>query len=512
MTETTADTPEPAGRWPLQVRGMDIKPLRNRVRVLMEVIDDPDEIALVSAAFRSQDWIIRPSTGGEVRGYTAKGRAWLMAEVRFAGYSRSAPKVAVRRIDQLAKKFHLGVWVRHAEVIDFPRGPEKTYYLDEIPPQQLVGGRLLPRALRSVVRRRTTGLVRLSAAIQETEVRAVLARLDLGEPFDPTRNSIRPAHAVSPAPPGQQRLGISGLLLAVLSGVATIWVPGDWKAISLLVGFAMVALICPALPANQSSPRRIYRAIASAVVCTLTGVIIEGAIPNRKPLIFVGLLAVIAAIIFTWRGVTLALRDSNISRHVSWAIPLAVTALAPLALALGGTFDAEYLTYHFGIPSNAVSVPAFLRLAIASKSILIGLAVVLFFVAVIGWVRYFYGFDETRELTLLLIVTMSLFYLIASVGVSLSLVDGAANDAAMKARAGLQPNGYFGLQGTLECVQPIGPSIPVYNSPLPIQRPVLSFGASGSQLWMWDPESGRAISVPLQDIIATPATGRPVHC
>jgi hypothetical protein len=161
MTDTSSGTSQSAPVWPIQTFAAGMKPFRHRVRVLTEVINVMDEIAVITATFQSMGWIVRPANKSEVRGYPATNRAWLVVEVRFNGYPRTAPKVAVKRIDEIVERFQLGVWVRYAEIIRFSQGPEKTYYIDEMPAGWLTRRSLLSRGLKRVGIPRIIGLFRL---------------------------------------------------------------------------------------------------------------------------------------------------------------------------------------------------------------------------------------------------------------------------------------------------------------------------------------------------------------
>jgi len=508
----------------MQTAATDVKPFRHRVRVLTEVVNNTDEITLVTAAFQRMGWVVRPPTNNEVRGYPAKDRIWLIVEVRFSGYPRAAPKVAVKRIDELADKLQLGVWVRYAEIISFPLKLEKTYYINEMPAPWMIGRSLLSRTLRLTRIPRTTGLIRVPVNITETGIRSQLERYNLGRPFDPDRNSIQAAvsgfpekdnadFALEPPPLYMRVTAVAGMILSLLCGVVTAWIPGPWKTLSLVTGIAMAAIIQRAWTGIRTFPRRILIGFTWAATFTLAGIVLESKVLGGEPAVFFELAAGTALLFFAGFGAFLALRDTGLARHLSWLLPLAVTILVPVMLGLGGMFDTEYLSYRFGIPADAVSVPTVLRLAVAGKSILIGLAVGLIVLAIVGWVRYFNGLDAiTRGPTILMAITIVLLYLLASISSGLSGVDSAANNAQAQARAGRQPTAYFGLQGLLECVRPVSDSIPVYNGPLPVHRPVLSFGSTGTQLWIWDPGSMRAVSVPLQDVVVTPATGTPARC
>ncbi len=234
--------------------------------------------------------------------------------------------------------------------------------------------------------------------------------------------------------------------------------------------------------------------------------------PNHSPVLPVAFAAGLGVAAFIICGLVLALRDSWVTRQVTWAITFAVPIFASLALWLGGTYDAEYVG-RFSIPGGAVPMPTLYRVAIASKSALIGLGFVLLFIAILGWARFFHGLDDTlRWLPLLMAALVSAVYLLTALVLGLSSVEGAASGAAARASAGRQPAGYFGIQGTLECVRPVTASIPAYNGPLPTNRPLLSFGTTNDYLWVWDPASNRSIGVPLDDVSVTPAAGTPARC
>ena len=494
---------------------------RHRVHVLTEVIDDADEIELITTVFQRRGWVVRGARSGEACGYPAMNRTWLVVEVRFNGYPRTAPKVAAKQIEEVAEKLKLGVWVRYAEIISFSREPGKTYYIDENPAPWLSGCRLLSRALRLAGVPRTIGLIRLPTSAKESDARDELARFNLGRPFDASRNSVRPEipdlpqtarRATLPEPPGWpiRLAAAAGMVLAVVCGVAAVWAPGAWKAIPVVIGLATTVPGARWMSADRTLALRIGGGFALAGSAMFLGVIYGSAV---KPSAIIGSGLIAVALILIGMGVILALRDSGVAGQLWWLLPLAVTVLAPVVLALGGTFDAEYLNGGFGISADTVSAPAVMRLAIAGSSILIGLSAVLVLVAVIGWVRYFHGLDDvTRPLLVLGVICVAITYLLSSVSWGISQADAAARTAAAQARAGRQPAAYFGLRGVLECVQPTTSPLPVYNGPLPVERPVLSFGTTGTQLWVWDPRTARAISVPLQDIAAIPATGTPARC
>lgn len=520
MTYATSGVPQPSQKWSVQIPATGIKPFRNRVRVLTEVLDDTIEIALVTAAFEKKGWAVRQPGNDEVRGYPSKDRAWLAVEVRFGGHRKGAASVAVKRIEDVADRFQLGVWVRYAEVIRFPPEPQRTYYIDERPERSLPKRKVLQRALKVADRPRTFRLIRLPASVRESDVPAELARYAPRSPFHSHRESIRAAVQGIPEGEGEDlipgspawRIRLASIVLAMSFGVPTVWAPGMWKVLLVLVGLMTATAFVRAEPAGQKTALRISMGVYRASTSTVVGIVLGAAIHRGQPTI----LGAAAYVFFTGPGLLNALRDWELARNLSWLVPLAVTVFVPLALGLGGMFDTEYLTYGFGIPADAVSLPTFWRVAIVGKPILFGVAIVIFIVACLGWARHFHLFGSdpvNRRFMVLMAAGIAVVYLLTSISISLDLVNTAAQSAAAEARGGRQPATYFGLQGVLECVRPVadGP-IAIYNGPLPAPRPMLSFGFSGTQLWVWDPRSGRAISVALQDVTVTPAAGAPAHC
>jgi hypothetical protein len=488
-----------------------IKPFRNRVRVLAEVVSDTNELALVSKVCRARGWPVRPPENGEVRGYPQPGRTWLVIEVRFPGSTRSAVKEAVKRVEHIADRFHLGLWVRFAQVIEFPRERLNPYFIDQAGPKWQAKFRPA----------RTTAMLLLDTSAGEKAVRERLALINLGQPFDPARQSVRPALSWSvlddpPSGPADSSrrvlLVASGGAVVALCGFAAGFAGGAWRAIPVLAGLVVSALLAWFLSRDRSWKHRLRRAVPFAIV--LAGAAFgAGLTPHHDPGILVATCAGLGAAFLVGRGVLLALRDSWLTRQASWAIPFVLTALVPLALSLGGLYDQQYLDSTFGIPSDSISIPAIYRIAIASRPALIGLGFTAIFVAVIGYARHSHQLSgDSRWMPLLYSTVTLTVYLLASLAIGLSAVAHAAGEAAAAAAAGRQPSGYFGIKGVLTCVRPVTHEIPVYDAPLPAGRPLLSFGAAGDSLWLWDPETGRAIEVPLDDVIVTPATGTPARC
>lgn len=529
MTDSSSQPVEPGNRHPPLKSSADMRPFKHRILVLTEVVDEPDEITLVTVIFERMGWSVRstsPSTAQTLSNARtlSKNRTLLIVEVRLNGYAKTAPREAVRRIDELREKAQIGVWVLYARIIEYPPAREKTYYIEELLPRWIRKQRRLSSGLRLIGLPRTVGVARVAPEVSETDLVAELTQCNLVQPFDHSQNYLRAAgHA--PAKNNQNsdpsetlalhlRLAAGiGIILSVVSGAAAFWVPGVWKAVvPIFVGVAMARPIGRFWP-DQNKPRtELLRGLLISGSCAIAGLLLESNAPNRGPLAF--LAVVLIALLFLFIGFGLAFVWGQwVTKNISWMIPLVITLITPLVLWYGGALDAEYLSYGFGMPAGAVSVPSVWRLAIAGEPVLIGLVSALFFIAIIGWLRYFYLFRElTRLLIVLQTVGLAVVYLLSSLGVGISLVNAAARQASADAHAGYNPATYFGLQGTLVCVQPVGSPIPVYDGPLPANQPVLSFGADGDRLWLWDPHSYRAINVSLNAVTVTRATGIPAGC
>lgn len=137
----------------------DLGQFRNRVRVLAEVVNDADEISLISTLFRKCGWLVRAPRDGEVHSCPQQNRTWLIIEVRFPGSTRSAAKQAAKRIQLTAAEFRLGLWVRLVQVVDFPHEQDAPYYIDAAVPDWLARHSMLARVLRLFGVPRTTGLL-----------------------------------------------------------------------------------------------------------------------------------------------------------------------------------------------------------------------------------------------------------------------------------------------------------------------------------------------------------------
>jgi hypothetical protein len=142
----------------------------------------------------------------------------------------------------------------------------------------------------------------------------------------------------------------------------------------------------------------------------------------------------------------------------------------------------------------------------------------LFFVALCtatgGWLRHLHitgGEHRHSVLAALSIVTLS--FTVAGISFGVGKAADAADRAQTAAAHGRAPAAYFGLEGTLVCVRPVpaDQQVPVDNGPVPTDHPVLSFGASGDWIHLWDPSrraaspDRRSFAVRREDVQLLPA-------
>ncbi|MEV8021838.1 hypothetical protein AB0O76_37055 [Streptomyces sp. NPDC086554] len=135
---------------------------------------------------------------------------------------------------------------------------------------------------------------------------------------------------------------------------------------------------------------------------------------------------------------------------------------------------------------------------------------------VVGWNRYNYVSLGRGRLALaaqrvfLLVGIVTAIALAMAVGIRAA--DVAAKDARAAARSNRTPKPYFGLQGRLVCVRSLQQRIPVFNGPIPSDRPLLTFGTSTDQAWLWDAVSGQLLAVRTEDVMLERAVGNHSSC
>ncbi|MFI9344631.1 hypothetical protein ACIG0D_25700 [Streptomyces sp. NPDC052773] len=504
-------------------------PFNRRVRLVVEVLDDPDELELARGVFGAQGWGVRPVE--ERDGVTPHdGYAGLIVEVPLRSSRWTARSTASEQVRSLAARRKIDAWVREAQLVPpRPEGPSTTYHVHRKVPEGTgpilrwlaehwiaVGGWDLHHTLHL---RGTYSEEQRAQALEELRGR----RLG-GVPFDPERHDIRRSIGPRPRDRSDDRQG--RLLVFVPVGAA------------LLVGFA-----CGITLAVLTTPWRFLALAAPASICWPVGRWMTGNEPRPWlvrlgcGVFFVGSTCVIAyfwagaqpgslSTQLRWLGVTLligftlfglwyALSDSWFSRNVQWFLPV-LAAPVPFVLPWAGSFlHAVYLEDFFGIPADTVHVAFYWQYAVALRPLGVAVACVLVLIALAGWARHINWLTGAGGLLRWLLPLEVLIVVLTVAGLALGDVDKAATRTMEDAAAGRRPAAYFGIQGELVCVTPMADEIPVLNGPVPTGHPLLAFQASGDVVWLWDPDAARgtdsarhALRVRAEDVTLTAAQGR----
>jgi hypothetical protein len=487
-----------------------------RVRILAEVVNQPDEITLVIAMLQRNGCRVRPLSKDKVP-FVGGDTTELSIDMWLDGNQRLAVREATRRVEDLAERAKLGLWVRDAALIDYPRSKRVTYYVSNVSQRQGWGAVL--GVLQSwITRMGPRRLVQVQEGTPESTVHAEFARHGFGQPLDHVRHSIHPMiEPISPQLSMKQRLlGVAILLASMLSVNAVIWASGFWALFPILLaiatGVSLLVLLRPKSAVGWFECIAIWAAAAGIGVIT-------GLRFGDNPLRLLGGLCLAWVGITVASGIVFAIRGSWLARNVVWAVPLTITLLAPTVPWLGGLFLAEYLS-QFGIPDSAVSISTMWKVIVATGPILAGAVVVLIYLGLIGWLRYFHVIHRyNRSFISFTVVVVVLVYALTSIQFGLTNADSAAKQAQAAVRDGRNPASYNGLQGTLVCVEPLHTPVAILYGPLPSSRPVLSFSPNGDRLWVWDPgptnardHGGRTVGVQLQDVTVVQALGQPAAC
>jgi hypothetical protein len=486
---------------PDQVGAPPAPPRRRRVRILLDVVDHPDEVAYATALFEERGWVTRPAEPAERATAADPKRTALVVEVRLHGARLGALRTAVAEVERLLRQAELGAWVRDAALVEYERPPRTTYHLHRALPPGGGPRRALIRLGLADEQRAVT--VPAGPGSRRAAVAELTARAHGGRAYDPARHELRVPVSSDANPPrdetAQERrirlawqvAGAVGIVVAIVCGMYAVWADGAWKLLPVALSTA------GALPLGRTMKETRERgrpAQWAAGMAGTTAMAAFGALVGRDAgpgALWAGLL-ILAAAAFTGTGVVLAVRRTFFTRHAAWLVPLSVPVVWSMVRWLGGEMHGEYLD-RFGIRAATVPAPAFGTYLAAAEPMALALGSVLFFVALLGWLRHCHvlGGDQGFRLFAVVIVTLlAVAYTLAAVAIGAGKATDAAERAAETiALDGTNPPGYHGLQGRLVCVSPMDPDkpLPVENGPVPTGHPVLSFGAAGDWIWLWDP-------------------------
>ncbi|GAB2843598.1 hypothetical protein GCM10027074_07770 [Streptomyces deserti] len=493
--EIPAGPPDPAAGPPRPTH-------RRRVRMLVDVVDHPDEVTYVTALFEERGWSVRPAGPDDDAASPTGRRATLVVEVRLHGARFGAVRTAVAEVERLALQAELGAWVRDAALVEHERPPRTTYQLHRAVPS---AGRI-----RRAVARVWTWLgaadeqravtVPAGPGSRQAAQEELAARTLGGRAFDSTRHGLRvPGHSDAGPPhaetPHGRRVhlawlagGAAGIVLAVVCGMGVVWADGWWKVLPAVLGTAGALPLGRMAKETRERGRPAQWAAGLAGTTALAGF---GALVGRdtEPRVLGAGLVLLAGVAFTGTGVVLAVRRTFFTRHAAWLVPLSVPVVWSMVSWVGRQMHAAYLD-RFDIRPEAVPTPALGTYTAAAQPMALALGSVLFFVAIAGWLRHFHvGRDRANRLFAIALVTLlSFVYVVTSITLGTRQAVGAAGRAAEHAaERNAEPPSYHGLWGRFVCVRPLSERIPVEYGPVTTGHPVVTFGASGDWMWLWDP-------------------------
>ncbi|MEU9987338.1 hypothetical protein AB0E10_11100 [Streptomyces sp. NPDC048045] len=507
------------------------EPFNRRVRLVVEVREDPDELELASGVFAAQGWRVRPAREGDA--ITADdGYAALLVEVPLRGSRLTARSMACEHLTTLAARRRLDVRVREAKLIrPRPEAPDTTYHVHHKVPDG--AGRVLRWVLehwtavggRDV--RHTLHLRGEYTEEQRDRARAELEQRNLGgAPFDPDAHDIRrpigPGTRYRSADPRRRAIVIAAVGAVVVVSLACGVVLGSlatpWRLLALGWPLGMCWPVGTWVSANEPRPWLVRLGIGVSVVWGLTAV---GALwASALDVGTAGQLAgfgVTAGLGFVVLGLWYALSESWFSRNMQWFLPVLAAPLPFVMPWVGSFLHAMYLEDFFGVPADSVHVAFYWQYVVAMRPLATAAGCGLVLVALAGWARHFNVQTGAAGLVRWVLPLMALVVVLTVASGAVGGVDRAAHRTMAAAAQGRRAPAYFGIRGDLVCIEPLTGKIPVINGPVPTRHPVLSFRASGDTVWLWDPDPARgrdtsrhALRLRAEDVQLVAATGR--HC
>ncbi|WCH95127.1 hypothetical protein POD33_24490 [Streptomyces moderatus] len=504
-------------------------PYNRRVRLVVEVRDDQDELELASGVFGAQGWGVRPARDGD--SVTVEdGYAGLIVEVPVHGSRWTARSTAVEQLTTLAKRRKLDLWVRESKLI--PPRPTETqtvYHVHRrVPADAGPVLRWLAEHWAAVGGLDVRHTLQLRGEYSDEQRERALAELGArnigGPPFDPDAHDIR--RAIGPRPEagatqwrqdaGRVAVISAVVLVCVASGIVLGALDTAWRCTALLVPAAVSWPTGAWMTSNAPRPRLVR--LGCGMVLAGSGTFAGWIWGRSEDTGLSGLLAGFGMTLglgLTAFGLWYALSASWFSRNVQWFLPVLAAPLPFVMPWVGAFLHAVYLEDMFGIPADTVHVGFYWQYLVAMRPLAVAVLFLLGLIALAGWARHFNVQAPVSGFFRLSLVLAGLIAVLTVVQIALDDVEKAAGRAMDAAGAGHRPPGYFGLRAELVCVRPLGTGTPVVNGPVPTAHPVLSFQPSGDTLWLWDPSSSRgddterhALRVRAEDVELVVAHGR----
>lgn len=213
-------------------------------------------------------------------------------------------------------------------------------------------------------------------------------------------------------------------------------------------------------------------------------------------------------------GCVYALRQSWFSRNAATLLTVAVLPLAWVVPWMGRLTQGLYLSVSLGVPLAAANTDLLWTYLAGLQLTLWCTGAAVCGLAALGWARHFYWITGSKAYGIAVIGLMTaLMVLVALIGGVFSAATAAQRTAA-QAAAGLDPARFFGITARLVCVIPLDAAkTAVQPGPLPTGHPVVVFGTTGDETWLWDPRrardsddlADRALRVRTDQVITRPA-------
>ncbi|MFE0135860.1 hypothetical protein ACFWY6_30460 [Streptomyces sp. NPDC059037] len=435
-------------------------PFDYRVRVLVEIQEDPDELALAESQLTARGWPVRePKPGEYAPGEVTPSYVPRIVEVRLIGAREGAAQHALHQVMDLSHARELALHVRDAALIQHRPDPHITW---KIHSKRVPTPRERLRALLGLHTDEPEGtpgperVIRIPEDAPEADALAAAAsHSPAWPPFDPLEHEVRPA-----------RINETSPMAFVHCGMAA----------------AAVILTDQAIRSVRTSSDASWW-LDARVLC-IVGLTFHLGVGVK------------------W----IYLQSPSLRTILPWALPVVLPAAFAAVPQVGQSVYSGYLSA-FGL-SGEVSAGVWPDGLIAglwvSLAFLYGLIAGL---GASGWV-----FRTTARSGSALSITVVLgVYLGSAAGVLLlanAVTDRAADSgdrAVAAAKEYRTPGAYYGLKADFTCVRPKEKDAPVYGGTLPADRPLLTFGPKGDRVSLWDPKTKRALSMRLEDASFVPA-------
>jgi hypothetical protein len=435
-------------------RGGTARPFDHRVRVLVELRDDPDELQLAEEVVGACGWPMREPRPGEVPAegirpsYVAR-----VVEVRLLGTRRGAAAQAAWELELLARRTGLDLLPRDATLIRRTLTPGK-------------GWGVVP--IRVSLRDRGRALLELD---QEDRPERFLYVPEVLSTSTPDIASLS-------RPTGAQQLDAAEYALKTYK-------PRSLMPPLLLTGLTIAAVA------------------GFAALINLVGVPPEG--PDDILIVCMAIALALSYMIGGWGIRHAVLYSATVRLALPWTVPLALPVLLAGVPRIGDVVQNKYLS-SFYLPDHTATSDWQDSLGAGVFPTLWALGGFLLIMGIAALVHRAYAragapFGPILALGSLCAFTAGLVLAAVAVG----RADAVAADDQRALASGQVPDDFFGLRPDFVCVRPTTKSPPVYGPIPPSTRPVVTFGPQGDRIALWDPKTGQALSMRLEDASFVPA-------